>query len=166
MGERSVGTLERGRQRSETLEGSRLGPRAMTRLIISIICAAETYSKRRLPGTTQRDLLHSASVGELSSRTYRETKRWVVRVSRPAFTFSGLTLATTKNRVLTRASVEAAPLRGVDRYRPRKRGSAPRVPTAICVNLRSSAVEVFLSRPFAVFLLLLIFGQVGEPIVG
>jgi hypothetical protein len=70
------------------MEGSRLGPCAMTRLTISIICAAETCGNRRLPGTTQRDLLHSASFSELSSRTYRETRRWVIRGSRPAFTLS------------------------------------------------------------------------------
>jgi len=41
--------------RSETLEGSRFGVCAVTRLISSAICAAETCGSGRLPGITQRD---------------------------------------------------------------------------------------------------------------
>jgi hypothetical protein len=48
-----------------TMEGSRFEMRAMTRLIVSIICAAENCRNGRLPGITQRDLLHSGSVGKL-----------------------------------------------------------------------------------------------------
>ena len=48
------------------VEGSRFGLRAMTHVIISVICAAETCGNRRLPGTTRRDLLHSNSVSKVN----------------------------------------------------------------------------------------------------
>ena len=66
----AVGTVERclasEAEAVGTVEGSRFGFCAMTRVIISIICVAETYGDRRPPGMTRRDLLHIDSVSEVN----------------------------------------------------------------------------------------------------
>ena len=49
-----------------TLEGSRFGPCAITHVLISIICVAETCGNRRLPGMTRRGPLHGDSVSKVN----------------------------------------------------------------------------------------------------
>jgi hypothetical protein len=71
----SVGTVKRSRF------GSACGD---PRLIICIVCGAETSGNRRLLETTERDFVYSDCAYKVNSlsRTWRTTKRWVIRGSR------------------------------------------------------------------------------------